>query len=260
METSSRAIADSNDRHGPRARCRRHPCNADLGRWSAAPVRSRRGPSSTPVSMLILVSILGCAKPRDLADAHRVPIVGGPCEGCEAVFEGMPANLSETARIAAPNEPGEPLRIEGKVTHVDGTAAPGTIVYAYHTNDRGIYPKDESLRGQAAYQHGSLRGWARAGDDGRYQFETIRPAGYPTDSTPAHVHMHVIEPGRCTYYIDSIHFTDDPRLTPVHREAEDLGRGGSGIVTPSKDSGGTWRVQRDIILGAAISGYPPHKR
>lgn len=227
------------------------------------PPRSIRIPNirqHTPAAIagvLIVVAILGCAKPIAVSSDGREPIVGGPCEGCEAVFEGLPANLSERARIAPPAQPGEPMRIEGRVKHRDGAAAIGTIVYAYHTDVHGIYPKDDRVRGQACYQHGTLRGWAVAGEDGRYRFDTIRPAGYPESGIPAHVHMHVIEPGRCTYYIDSIHFTDDPKLTPAHREAEDQGRGGSGIVTPSRDSDGTWRVRRDIVLGENIPGYPP---
>jgi protocatechuate 3,4-dioxygenase beta subunit len=67
--------------------------------------------------------------------------------------------------------------------------------------------------------------------------------------------MHVIEPARCTYYIDEIVFTDDSRLTAEQRKSHP-GRGGSGIVTPKRDSTGTWLVTRDIVLGQAIPGYP----
>ena len=158
-------------------------------------------------------------------------------------------------RIAPRGEPGEPMRIEGKVVHRDGTAAAGTIVYAYHTNAKGIYPRNERSRGQAAYRHGMLRGWAKAGEDGRYRFDTVRPAGYPTSNIPQHIHMHVIEPGRCTYYIDDIVFEDDPRLTPDKRDQDTRGRGGTGVVRPRRDEGGIWLVERDIILGEEILGY-----
>jgi protocatechuate 3,4-dioxygenase beta subunit len=66
--------------------------------------------------------------------------------------------------------------------------------------------------------------------------------------------MHVVEPGRCTYYIDDILFDDDPNLVATER-ARQRGRGGSGIVVPRRDRG-SWVVTRDIILGKNISGYP----
>ncbi len=94
------------------------------------------------------------------------------------------------------------------------TARPhlGRIVYAYQTDRGGIYPRDESLRGLAAYRHGALRAWVTAGEGGRYRFDTVRPGGYPNSDMAQHIHMHVIEPGCCTYYIDDIVFEDDPRL------------------------------------------------
>ena len=69
------------------------------------------------------------------------------------------------------------------------------------------------------------------------------------------MHLHIIEPGRCTYYIDDIVFTDDPRLTPAAR-AGFPGRGGSGVATPRREGEGAWVVERDIVLGAGIRGYP----
>ena len=68
--------------------------------------------------------------------------------------------------------------------------------------------------------------------------------------------MHVIEPGCCTYYIDSIHFEDDPRLTPEERELADEGRGGNGILEPVWGPDGVWVVTRDIRLGDGVPGYP----
>jgi len=186
-------------------------------------------------------------------------VVGLPCEGCEAVFEGLPDTLEADARIGGEEEPGRPLRIEGTVFDPAGQPAPGVIVYAYHTNPRGIYPRDDRYQGLAAYRHGRLRGWAKTDAEGRYRFATIRPAGYPESDIPVHVHMHVIEVGRCTYYIDDILFEDDPRLTPEKKAALVRGRGGSGLVKADVDSAGVEVVRRDIHLGKNIPGYsaPP---
>ncbi|NNE08524.1 MAG: hypothetical protein HKN20_08180 [Gemmatimonadetes bacterium] len=68
--------------------------------------------------------------------------------------------------------------------------------------------------------------------------------------------MHVIEPGRYTYYIDDIMFERDPRLTPENRAQLANGRGGNGIVMPSRGDDGMLLVRRDIVLGEKIPGYP----
>ncbi len=203
----------------------------------------------------------GCLPPAGVPQAvARVPIIGLPCEGCEAVFEGLPANPGSVSRIAPPGEPGEALRIEGTVYDAAGRPARGVIVYAYHTDARGIYPPDERFRGKAAYRHGRLRGWATTDSLGRYRFETIRPGPYPGRDDAAHVHMHVIEPGCCTYYIASIRFTDDPLLTPESRAESVEGRGGSGLVKPEPGPGGVTVVRRDIYLGRGVPDYPPPRR
>jgi len=182
----------------------------------------------------------------------REPVIG-PCEGCEAVFEGAPANPSTKSRIAPKGEPGEPLVLTGVVTGGDGKPRAGVIVYAYHTNAQGIYPGRDDAK-TASERHGQLRGWALTDANGRYAFETIRPAAYPRNTIPQHIHMHVIEPGCATYYIDEVLFTDDPLLD--RNKVNEEKRGGSGIVTPTRDAAGVWHITRDIRLGLNIPGYP----
>ena len=143
------------------------------------------------------------------------------------------------------------MRLEGIVRDAAGRPAPGIIVYAYHTDDRGIYPRSPTK----GVRHGRLRAWVRSDENGRYRFETIRPAGYPETTIAAHVHMHVIEPGRCTYNISDVQFTDDARLSARERDHAAAGRGGNGLVTPRKDADGTWLVSRDIVLGKNVPGY-----
>jgi protocatechuate 3,4-dioxygenase beta subunit len=99
-----------------------------------------------------------------------------------------------------------------------------------------------------------LRGWSRTDQRGEYSFRTIRPGAYPAGDIPEHVHMHVIEPGRATYYIDDLVFSDDSLLTARHRQVM-RGRGGDGSSAPRRDENGVWHVRRDIILGLNIPGY-----
>jgi protocatechuate 3,4-dioxygenase beta subunit len=218
--------------------------------------RSNQGLRMTALACgALLLMAVGARAQETAAARSREPIVGLPCEGCEAVFQGLPDSLSSAARIAPSNEPGEPLRIEGTVYDGSGRVVPGVIIYAYHTDARGIYPPDERFAGLFAYRHGRLRGWAKTDDRGRYRFDTIRPASYPERNTPAHIHMHVIEASRCTYYIESIQFDDDPLLSPDDRAAAREGRGGSGLVRPERDANDVWVVTRDILLGERVPGY-----
>jgi len=202
--------------------------------------------------LIQLTMVLALALPGSALDAaqsaKREPIIGGPCDGCEAVFEGMPAKLESKGRIAPANEPGEPMRIMGIVRDRQRRPVAGIIVYAYQTDRSGDYPT-------ASTRHGRLRGWVRTDAEGRYQFDTIRPGGYPNTNIPQHIHLHVIEPGRGTYYIDEMVFSDDPRLTAENRKQLVTGRGGDGLVTPTRDSAGLWNVTRDIVLGQNVPGY-----
>lgn len=77
------------------------------------------------------------------------------------------------------NEPGEVMRIGGRVLHPDGkTPAPGVIIYAYQTNAEGLYANG-TAETEWSRRHGRLRGWARTNAAGRYAFDTIKPAPYP---------------------------------------------------------------------------------
>jgi hypothetical protein len=193
--------------------------------------------------LFLLSSLAACVD----ASPAREPIVGMPCEGCELVFEGLPEKLGSNARIAPASEPGEPMTLRGRVLGPEGKPRGDVIVYAYQTDARGIYPS-------AATRHGKLRGWAQTDREGRYAFETIRPGSYPNSNNPAHIHMHVIERGCGTYYIEDVHFTDDPLLTAEARGMVSSGRGGSGIGTPVKKDG-RWAIERDITLGLNVPGY-----
>jgi protocatechuate 3,4-dioxygenase beta subunit len=175
------------------------------------------------------------------------PVIGGPCQGCELVFVDMPPQLKTHSRIAPLAEMGEALKLEGIVYKADGSVAVGIIVYAYQTDDKGHYPK-------GATRHGGLRGWAITNSKGEYSFETIRPKAYPGRDIPQHIHLHVIEPNKGTYYIDDATFDDDPLLTARHRKQTNC-RAGCGLSSPKQDHKGVWLVRRDIILGEAIPKY-----
>lgn len=203
----------------------------------------------------LLAVLLLVASTAHTVDQRATPIVGLPCEGCQGALDGLPQRPPTVARLAPVDEPGEPLRLSGVV--MDATLRPreGVIVYAYQTDHAGNYPVNVAASSRDARLHGRLRAWATTDADGTYTFLTIRPGGYPGSDSPQHIHMHIIEPGCATYYIDDVMFRDDPRLTRRFIEQLDVGRGGSGVVDPTRREG-VWQVRRDIVLGRHIPDYP----
>ena len=198
----------------------------------------------TLLSILLLPCVAHAAGPAP--GRTGAPQTGLPeCEWCGA--DEAPAVLSWRTTIPRKGEPGKWLTISGRVFKSDGkTPAAGVVLYVYQTNARGIYPKRGNETGNGK-RHGYLRGWMKTGPDGRYQFTTIRPGPYPGRGEPAHIHLNVKPPGQEEYWLDSFHFSDDPLLTD-DRRARLENRGGSGILTLSRDSKGRLHGSRDIVL------------
>jgi protocatechuate 3,4-dioxygenase beta subunit len=181
-------------------------------------------------------------------------IVGGGCDGCEGIYEGMPQQLSWQTAIASAAEPGERLEISGIIYQVDGKRpAPNVILYAYHTDATGHYSPAPDATNNAR-RHGHLRGWLKTNASGEYKFTTIKPAPYPNTDNPAHIHPIVKEADKNEYYIDEYVFDDDPLLTQEKRSKLE-NRGGSGIVRLTKSADGLWTGTRNIILGLNIPNY-----
>ena len=179
--------------------------------------------------------------------------VGGPCEGCEAIFEYGNRRLTSTDTLPDFQQSDPKVQITGRVFKSDGkTPAKDVILYMYHTDREGLYKKKAGDTGWAT-RHGYIRGWVKTDSNGRYVLYTFRPASYPTRSEPEHIHITVKEPDKNPYYIDDILFDDDPLLTESKRDGL-RNRGGSGIVTPRLENGIVW-IRRDIILGMNIPNY-----
>lgn len=178
---------------------------------------------------------------------------GGPCEGCEAVFEYGNKTLSATATLPDFNLPGPKLKLTGHVYLHDGkTPAQDVILYIYHTNQQGLYAHIANDKGWGK-RHGTLRDWIKTDKNGAYTFYTLKPGTYPSRSEPAHIHATVLEPNGKYYYIEEWHFADDPLLYKLKAQQRNL-YGGEGIVT-LKQAGNLLVAERDIILGLHIKDY-----
>ena len=179
--------------------------------------------------------------------------VGGPCEGCEAIYEFKDKVLqaSDTLPGFMSHEP--KMVISGTVYRKDGkTPASDVIIYIYHANRSGVYELKGNESGWAK-RHGYNRGWVKTGKDGKYTFYTFRPGAYPDGTEPEHIHITIKEPKLKEYYLDEFFFKDDPQLTMdfINKQPK---RGGSGIVIPQNREGRLY-VHRDIILGMNIPNY-----
>ncbi|MFN3996820.1 intradiol ring-cleavage dioxygenase [Algoriphagus sp.] len=197
--------------------------------------------------------ILFCLFLNFNCSAQSRKLVGGGCEGCEAIFEF--GNKSLTPLDTLPGfEISEPkLKLTGTVFQRDGkTPAKDVILYVYHTDRTGVYPKKGDETGWAR-RHGYLRGWIKTDQSGRYTFYTFRPAAYPDLAEPEHIHLTVKEPDKNEYYLDDYLFENDPILNQERRRRL-TNRGGSGIGNPKLENG-ILIIRRDIILGLNIPDY-----
>lgn len=196
----------------------------------------------------ILVTFL-TMKIKNPAQQTQVPGDALPsCEWCGA--DEAPESISWQDTIADPTVEGERLILEGTVFHSDGkTPAENIIVYAYHTNDKGLYEKKGNETGNGR-RHGYLRGWVKTNEAGQYQFYTIKPEPYPSRAEPAHVHLTLKGDDFKEYWIESTVFEGDPLITKQTPDSDPEKGRFSHIIPLEKNAAGAWVGKRDILLRA----------
>lgn len=166
------------------------------------------------------------------------------CEWCPVL--DTPQVMTWDIRIADSTEPGEQIEVSGRVFKSDGrTPARDVVLYLYHTNNKGIYPRPENAPPEShAYWHGHLRGWLKTNERGEYKFRTIKPAPYPNSTIPAHIHCVVKDPARDTgYYVADFLFAGDPYLPKQSAELNS-----SRVVRLILNDSAMLVGKRDIIL------------
>lgn len=173
------------------------------------------------------------------------------CQWCGA--NEAPEKVNWETIIASDSVEGERLILEGTIFEIDGkTPAKDVIVYAYHTNSQGEYEKKGNQKGNGV-RHGYLRAWAKTNKEGKYRFNTIKPAPYPTHSEPAHIHMTLMREDFDEYWINATWFKGDRIITEEMTEKLKRQGGFSNIIELNNNENGTWLGNRDIILN------PPKK-
>lgn len=155
---------------------------------------------------------------KPVLDAIEAALKAGACP-TRTLTDAAFANLHTVARfrnlirdharqseisMTVPGEPGDKMRVSGVVRDEAGKPVAGALVYAYHTDARGIY----SEQGSDAPR---IFGYMRTDAEGRFAFNSIRPASYPgrPNEFDQHIHYIVTAPGYQDRQTGS-EFADDP--------------------------------------------------
>ena len=163
------------------------------------------------------------------------------------------------ATLVPPDEPGDPLVISGTVRDPAGKPVAGALVTVFHTDAKGLYSPRDAQTKRMDEPNSRLFAFVETGADGRYEFRTVRPGGYPFPLknltgdealVPAHIHFGVTAPGfesfGCGHANCQIVFADDPRMTPHWQAwARQLTY---PVLTLERDDAGVLRATYDVTL------------
>ena len=210
--------------------------------------------------VILLAPVAGCNGQNQNAGQNSnndIKRVGGDCEAgyCELMYVGIPKEINSVDTSAGWYEKGQKLVVSGTVFQIDGkTPAQDVILYYHQTDNDGYYsPRNDKPENQT--RHGHIRGWVKTGEDGKYTIYTVRPAPYPNEEFPAHIHWLIKEPDiKNEYWVDDLVFEDDKRLIPFSKKHPFENRGGNGIVKIISRND-LQIAEHKIVLGLNIPYY-----
>lgn len=161
-----------------------------------------------------------------------------PIQAPQVAEKNAPSKITITSR----DEPGERLIVSGKVFGPERrTPLAGASVYVYHTDAKGLYTPDTNDN-----RNPRLRGYMRTDAQGYYEYNTIKPAPYPNNRIPAHIHYVVTAPGYKERVFEIV-FEGDPSIDDRIRAAAKEGSAFS-IRPLTRDRQGVWRCTQEIIM------------
>lgn len=188
-----------------------------------------------------------------LAQKSNEDILGQIIKNAKPVgAEGMgaidaPAKVSWKTVISTDADKGEKMIVSGTVFESDGkTPAPNVLIYLYHTDIEGYYG-----RKSGEHKHGRYRSWMLTNKQGRYEFQTIKPAPYPENRFAAHIHTTLTTATMKEDWIDSYLFEGDTLISARERQEAGKKGGFQPILNLEKGANGIWMAQRDIQLWKA---------
>jgi protocatechuate 3,4-dioxygenase beta subunit len=153
-------------------------------------------------------------------------------------------NAPSKTAMTAKEEAGEPLVVSGVVFGADGkTPLAGASVYVYHTDATGRYTPGANDDNR----NPRLRGYLRTDAQGRYEYSTIKPAPYPGNGPPAHIHYHVNAPGYQERVFEIV-FEGDPKISADIRTRAAQEGSAFSIRKLTRDTRGVWHCTQDVTL------------
>lgn len=176
------------------------------------------------------------------------------------------------ASIVRSPTPGDPVFVTAWVRDVDGRPVPDAEVDVWHASADGFYENQDP--GQADM---NLRGRFRTATDGRIQFRSIKPSGYPIpvngpvgdllraqgrhNMRPAHIHFLIYKPGYKTQF-SQVYSDDDPHLTDdvqfaVTRSLVGHYQRHSGEQAPEAGVAGAWyTLEQTFVIEPGEARWP----
>lgn len=203
------------------------------------------------IILLLSLSLNSCSDSRQNETLNTGRLQKDTCDDADAdaecCFLNMPENLNRVINIAGQDEPGRRMNIKGKILMDDSiTPLSDVIIYAYHTDNSGYYTKIGNEKGIQKW-HGHLHGWGKTDASGNYEINSIRPARYPENRFPAHIHAVLKIPGKIPFYINDFVFKDDS-LVNENYTGSLISQGGTGIVELKENPEKVLLGERNIIL------------
>ena len=155
------------------------------------------------------------------------------------------------ASLVSKGEPGEPLAVSGMVKSSAGQPVAGAVLYLFHTDAQGHYARGTAI----SERNARLFAFIKTDREGRFEFSTIRPGGYPAppgrdterDRIPQHIHIQVTAAGYQLRNLEIV-FQDDARMTPYWVDWAHTRN--HPIVTLSRDKDGVQHGSCEIVLQA----------
>lgn len=147
-------------------------------------------------------------------------------------------------KLAKDTEPGQPIRISGRVLNKDCTQhIPNATIDIWHADDSGQYDN-------SGYK---LRGKVQSNSEGYYLFESIKPGKYLNGSKyrPSHIHFKISAPGFSVlttqlYFAGDTSIADDAAASISSGQYDATQR----IIELKDDGNGVLEGAWDIIIDA----------
>jgi len=132
-----------------------------------------------------------------------------------SAVRGAARNSESSLSLVSSDEPGTKLIVTGTVVDTKGRPLAGAQLHVYQTDAAGSYTRERPMD----EPHARLSGWLSTDAQGRFEFRTIRPGGYPKPlwlggrerKIPSHIHIDVSAPAHAQLKLQAV-FADDPRL------------------------------------------------